>query len=158
MRNEADTPKELSKNITAAKDYLEQFKTGTMGHFINGEKVAGQSEQIFENISPIDSSILGKVYNGSTADINLGAKAALKAFPAWKTMDGNKRRKILHNVADKIAERAEEIAFVECMDTGQPLRFMSKAALRGAENYRFFADKAAEATSGYSMPALDHVN
>ena len=158
MRNEADTSKELSKNITAAKDYLEQFKTGTMGHFINGKKVAGQSEQIFEDISPIDSSILGKVYNGSATDINLGAKAALKAFPAWRAMDGNKRRKILHNVADKIAERAEEIAFIECMDTGQPLRFMSKAALRGAENYRFFADKAAEATSGYSMPALDHVN
>jgi 5-carboxymethyl-2-hydroxymuconic-semialdehyde dehydrogenase len=35
---------------------------------------------------------------------------------------------------------------------------MSKAALRGAENDRFFADKAAEATSGHSMPSLDHVN
>ena len=86
------------------------------------------------------------------------AHAASKAFPAWRAINGDKRRKILHNVADKITERAEEIAFVECLDTGQPLRFMSKAALRGAENYRFFADKAAEATGGQSMPAADHIN
>ncbi|MEE2746421.1 MAG: 5-carboxymethyl-2-hydroxymuconate semialdehyde dehydrogenase, partial [Pseudomonadota bacterium] len=50
------------------------------------------------------------------------------------------------------------IAFIECLDTGQPLRFMSKAALRGAENYRFFADKCSEAAGGYSMPAADHIN
>ena len=43
--------------------------------------------------------------------------------------------------ADLLNASPEEIAFVECMDTGQPLRFMSKAALRGAENYRFFADR-----------------
>jgi len=67
-------------------------------------------------------------------------------------------RAILHRVADLIEERAEQIALVECMDTGQALRFMSKAAVRGAENFRFFADKAPEATQGMSMPADEHVN
>ena len=158
MLDDLNISKDLEKNINAAKDYLQQFKTGTMGHFINGKRVKGQSDQIFKNTSPVDSSVLNEVYNGSIGDLNKAAKAALIAFPAWRDMSGNKRRKILHNVANKIVERAEEIAFVECMDTGQPLRFMSKAALRGAENYRFFADKAAEATSGHSMPALDHIN
>jgi len=158
MVNKPHASKKLINNITAAENYLKQFQADTLGHFINGEKITGQSDQVFENFSPIDNNILAKVYNGSPADINLGAKAALKAFPSWRAMDGNKRRKILHNVADKITERAEEIAFVECMDTGQPLRFMSKAALRGAENYRFFADKAAEATDGQSMPAANHIN
>ncbi len=48
------------------------------------------------------------------------------------------RKAILHRVADRIVARKEEIAFVECMDTGQALRFMSGAALRAAENFRFF--------------------
>ena len=54
--------------------------------------------------------------------------------------------------------RAEEIAFVECMDTGQALRFMSKAALRGAANFRFFADRAPEARDGRSLLSTGQVN
>ena len=157
MLDNADISKELAKNLDATNGYLTQFETGTMGHFINGQKVESQGE-VFENTSPIDGTVLNKVSGGTTEDIDAAAKSAMAAFPAWRDMDGAKRRKILHNVADKIVERAEEIAFVECMDTGQPLRFMGKAALRGAENYRFFADKSPEATGGNAMPATDHIN
>jgi len=158
MPNLAETSKDLKRNINFAEDYLEQFKTSTMGHFINGKRTNGKSDQIIENTSTVDCSYLNDAYCANKKDVDMAAKAALKAFPAWKKMKGDNRSKILHNVANKIVERAEEIAFIECMDTGQPLRFMSKAALRGAENFRFFADKAAEATAGNSMPALDHVN
>ena len=65
---------------------------------------------------------------------------------------GEERRAILHRVADPIESRREEIAFVECMDTGQPLRFMSGAALRGAENFRFFADRAPGAAMACRCP------
>jgi 5-carboxymethyl-2-hydroxymuconic-semialdehyde dehydrogenase len=44
------------------------------------------------------------------------------------------------------------------MDTGQALRFMSKAALRGAENFRFFADKAPEARDGKALRAAGQLN
>ncbi len=146
------------KNSQAAAGYLSPYKETTLGHFINGKRVDGLSEETFENSTPVDGSFLGNVSAGSADDIDAAAKAAKAAFPAWRDMNGDKRRAILHNVADKIVERAEEIAFVESMDTGQPLRFMSKAAIRGSENYRFFADKAPEATSGMAMPADHHVN
>ncbi|HWC56909.1 MAG TPA: 5-carboxymethyl-2-hydroxymuconate semialdehyde dehydrogenase, partial [Sphingomicrobium sp.] len=71
---------------------------------------------------------------------------------------GKERRKLLHAIADTIVARAEEIALVESLDTGQPLRFMSKAALRGAENFRFFADRAADAQNGLALPTADHLN
>ena len=158
MLDNADISKELAKNLDATNNYLTQFESGTMGHFINGQRVEAKSEEVFENISPVDGTILNQVSAGSADDIDAASTAAMAAFPAWRDMDGANRAKILHNVADKIIERAEEIAFVECMDTGQPLRFMSKAALRGAENYRFFANKAVEATGGHSMPASDHIN
>ena len=149
---------DLAKNLNSANHYLKQFKKGTMGHFINGKKASGKSKEVFENCSPVDGSILNEVKHGNAADIEMAAKAASEAFPSWRDMDGSKRRKLLHNIADKIVKRSEEIAYIECLDTGQPLRFMSKAALRGAENFRFFADKSAEATSGDSMPAMDHIN
>src|SRR5690606_20720101 len=73
-------------------------------------------------------------------------------------MAGKRRRALLHTSADATVARAEEIAFVECMDTGQTLRFMEKAALRGAENFRFFADKAPEARDGKSLQGPGQVN
>ena len=57
-----------------------------------------------------------------------------------------------------IEARADEIAMVESMDTGQPIRFMQKAAIRGAANFRFFGDKALEAGKGLSLPAEHHHN
>jgi 5-carboxymethyl-2-hydroxymuconic-semialdehyde dehydrogenase len=65
---------------------------------------------------------------------------------------------ILHAVADLIVERRHEIAVTECVDTGQTMRFMSAAALRGADNFRFFADQAPGAADGLSLPSAEHVN
>ena len=73
-------------------------------------------------------------------------------------MAGDKRRAQLHRIADLIEERAEEIALCECWDTGQAYRFMSKAALRGAENFRYFADLAPSARDGQSLPTASHLN
>ena len=61
-------------------------------------------------------------------------------------------------MADLIVERRHEIAVTECVDTGQTMRFMSAAALRGADNFRFFADRAPGAADGLSLPSADHVN
>jgi len=47
---------------------------------------------------------------------------------------------------------------VESWDTGQAIRFMSKAALRGAENFRFFADQAEGARDGQTLPSPNHLN
>jgi 5-carboxymethyl-2-hydroxymuconic-semialdehyde dehydrogenase len=99
------------------------------------------------------------VARGSAADIDRAAKAARKAFRTnWGHTSGEKRRAILHKIADAIEARADEIAFVECMDTGQPIRYMSKAALRGAENFRFYADRAPNAADGLSLPTDTHLN
>jgi len=95
----------------------------------------------FDTLNPVDLTPLARVARGGAAVIDRAA-----------------RRKILHRIADAIEERAEEIAFLECLDTGQALRFMSKAALRGAENFRFFADKAPEARDGKSIFGPGQIN
>ncbi len=111
-----------------------------------------------ETFSPTDESLICSVAKGEQADIDAAAAAAKDAFPAWRDMPANDRRKILHKIADAIVARADEIALCESWDTGQPLRFMSKAAIRGAENFRFFADMAERARDGQSLPSPTLMN
>lgn len=149
---------DFASNLRDTEQFISRFKSAPLGHLINGKRVQSVSGETFDNESPIDNSPLGSVAAGDAADVDLACKAAEAAFPAWAAMSGAKRRKILHAIADGIEARAHEIALVESWDTGQPLRFMSKAAIRGADNFRFFADKAPTARDGNSMPADDHVN
>jgi 5-carboxymethyl-2-hydroxymuconic-semialdehyde dehydrogenase len=148
----------LDKTIAKADGFLQRFRDKTVTHLIDGKQDAGGG-QTFETHSPIDNTVIAKVARGGAAEIDKAAKAATKAFrTGWSQTTGDHRRKLLHKIADAIEARADEIAYVECMDTGQPIRYMSKAALRGAENFRFYADRAPGAADGLSLPTDTHLN
>jgi 5-carboxymethyl-2-hydroxymuconic-semialdehyde dehydrogenase len=148
----------LQENSAKAEAYLARFKQNGVLNRIAGEDVPAADGATFETISPVDLKPLAKVAQGKAADIDRAARAAKAAFADWAAMPGGARKKLLHKIADAIVARAEEIAFVECMDTGQSLRFMAKAALRGAENFRFFADRAPEARDGKTLRTEGQVN
>jgi 5-carboxymethyl-2-hydroxymuconic-semialdehyde dehydrogenase len=145
-------------NLDKAERALAQFGGAPVRHLIAGEAVGSRSGRTFDTLSPVDNAVLATVAAGDAADIDAAARAATAAFPAWRAVPGARRRAILHAIADAIEARAEEIALIESMDTGQPIRYMAKAALRGAENYRFFADRAPGAGDGLSLPDQDHLN
>ena len=147
----------LQARLGQAEAALARFSAEPLGHWIGGRAVAGAGEA-FDNRSPVDGRSLGRVHDATAAEVAAACEAAREAFPAWRATSGAERRRILHAVADAIEARAEEIALVECMDTGQAWRFMSKAALRGAENFRFFADRAPGAADGVSLPTDTHLN
>lgn len=128
-----------------------------LGHFIAGKSLRGGGET-FEILEPATAQPLGSASDATQEEVDAAVAAAKGAFPAWAATDGTVRRKILHKIADIIEQRADEIAAVEVMDTGQCWRFMSKAALRGAENFRFFADLAPGAGDGLSLPSQKHMN
>jgi 5-carboxymethyl-2-hydroxymuconic-semialdehyde dehydrogenase len=146
------------ENMAKAAAYLARFKDKGVLNRIAGEDLPAEGGATFETISPVDLAPLAVVAKGTAADIDRAAKAARAAFADWAAMSGGTRQKLLHKIADAIVARAEEIAFVECMDTGQSLRFMAKAALRGAENFRFFADRAPEARDGKTLRTEGQVN
>ena len=102
--------------------------------------------------------MLCTVANGGTEEIEAAASAAVAAFEDWRDTGGAERKRQLHRVADLIEENGEEIALLETYDTGQPIRFMSKAAVRAAENFRFFADRAECARDGLALPTAGHLN
>ncbi|MGE0861833.1 MAG: 5-carboxymethyl-2-hydroxymuconate semialdehyde dehydrogenase [Gammaproteobacteria bacterium] len=148
----------LDTNIAEAEALLARFRANPLPHLIDGETCPSRSGRTFENLAPVDNSSLGRVCAGDVDDVARAAAAAARAFPAWRDLAGDRRRALLHRIADAIEARARDIALVESMDSGQALRFMSKAALRGAENFRFFADRAPAARDGRAMPAEEHLN
>ncbi len=149
---------DFAENLGAAGVHLARFAAQPTPHLIDGEATLGASGTTFTNHSPIDGAALGEVAAGDAADVDTAAQAAARAFETWRATPGAERREILHRVADLIVERAQQIAFTECVDTGQTIRFMRAAALRGAENFRFFADRAPGAADGVALPTEHHVN
>ena len=149
---------EFESNRSAAASYLRPYRDAVTGHYINGAMVVPAGCETFDNLTPTDNSSLGRVVAGSAADVNAACEAAESAFADWRDMPGAARKQLLHHFADKIVERAEEIALVESMDCGQPIRFMQQAAIRGAANFRFFADRAPEARNGLALHQDKHTN
>ena len=148
----------LTENMAKAEASLARFKSGTLHHWIDGEPRASSADETFDNHTPVDDSFLGSVASGDADDVDRAARAAIRAFADWRKMAGGKRRALLHDLADAIEAKSEQIAVVESMDTGQPIRFMAAAAKRGAENFRFFADRAPGARDGLALPAAQHMN
>ncbi len=149
---------DLAGNLVKLDSYLARFREGGVQNRIAGELCAAASGETFETHSPVDESLISTVARGGAADIDRAAQAARAAFAEWRDMPGEERKRILHRIADGIVARAEEIALCECWDTGQALRFMSKAALRGADNFRFFADRAPAARDGQMLPSATLMN
>jgi 5-carboxymethyl-2-hydroxymuconic-semialdehyde dehydrogenase len=147
----------MTNKRALALSAVKKFGREPLGHFYGGISVAGEGKS-FDILEPGTGGVIGQACDASDAQLNAAVAAARDAFPAWAATPATERRKILNRVADLIEARADEIAAVECLDAGQCWRFMSKAAIRGAENFRFFADRAPAAADGQSLPTADHVN
>ena len=149
---------DLENNLGKVEALLAPWRKETLPHFIDGKRDAGRSGKTFEGYTPFDNSVIGNVAAGNADDIDAACRAAEAAFDEWRNVPGKERKKILHKVADAIEANAEDIALVESYDSGQALKFMGKAAVRGAANFRFFADMAPGARDGQSLPADEHLN
>jgi len=147
----------LDNNISKLNGYLERFCETGIRNRIAGKDVTG-SEGVFQTTSPVDKSLICDVAHGSVSDIDAAASAASDAFAMWRDMPALERKKILIRIAEGIEARAEEIALCECWDTGQTIKFMSKAALRGAENFRYFADQVVQARDGQHLQSPTLMN
>ncbi|VAX38296.1 Aldehyde dehydrogenase, partial [hydrothermal vent metagenome] len=99
------------------------------GLFINGEFVEphgsqsrGTQDTSFPSINPATETTICEVAQGSAADIDAAVRAAREAFPAWAALPAKERGKYLFRIARRIQERARELAVLETLDGGKPIR------------------------------------
>ncbi|MFC0627359.1 aldehyde dehydrogenase family protein [Kribbella deserti] len=93
------------------------------GLFINGAFVAATEGKPFKSVSPATEEVLAEISEAGPADVDRAVKAARKAFEkTWGPMAGRDRAKYLYRIARIIQERARELAVLESLDNGKPIR------------------------------------
>ena len=92
----------------------------TYGLFINGVFVDG--EKTFSTINPATEGHLADIAEASEADVDRAVRAARVAFGSWSKMRGADRAKYLYRIARIIQERSRELAVLESMNNGKPIR------------------------------------
>ncbi|GIH76092.1 aldehyde dehydrogenase family protein [Planobispora longispora] len=91
------------------------------GLFIDGEFADGTGTP-FKTVNPATEEVLAEVATASQADVDRAVRAARKAFGAWSALPGSERAKYLFRIARIIQERSRELAVLETLDNGKPIR------------------------------------
>lgn len=91
------------------------------GLFIDGEFVDGRGSS-FKTINPATEETLAEIAEASDADVDLAVKAARRAFRGWSRLSGKERAKYLFRIARIIQERGRELAVLESIDNGKPIK------------------------------------
>src|SRR4051794_32075311 len=91
---------------------------------IGGKWVDSQSGKTFPTVNPATGEVICQVAEGDKADIDLAVKAARKAFESgpWPKMNASERGRLMNKLADAIEANVDELAQLESLDNGKPLR------------------------------------
>ena len=89
-------------------------------NYISGEFKS--SDNLFDDISPYDGSIVARVSEANKADVDLAVRSARKALNGvWSEMTLDSRCALISRVADEIDNRFDDFVSAEIADTGKPL-------------------------------------
>lgn len=134
-----------STNVVKLKDNYKLF--------IGGEFVEPKSGEYFSTINPATGDVLTEVAHANAEDIDLAVKSARKAYDkVWSKMSGRERGRYLFRIARLIQERARELAVLETLDNGKPIKETRDVDIPLVANHFFYyagwADKIEYAVNG----------
>ena len=115
--------------------------------FIGGRWTPSVSGKTFDTINPATEEVIAQVAEGDKEDVDLAVAAARKAFEQgpWGKMDARERGRLMHKLADLMEENIDELAALETLDNGKPIRDSRNADLPLAIDclryYAGYADK-----------------
>ncbi|MCC7231543.1 MAG: aldehyde dehydrogenase family protein [Bacteroidia bacterium] len=104
-----------------SKDHIRLEKK--YGLFINGKFSEPRSGKYFDSVNPADETLLASVAEAGAEDVDLAVTAARSAYEkTWSKMPARERGKYIYRIARLMQERARELAIIESMDGGKPIR------------------------------------
>ncbi|MFG3226738.1 aldehyde dehydrogenase family protein [Kitasatospora sp. NPDC048194] len=92
------------------------------GHFIGGEFVDSSGSEALKTVNPATEQVLAEFAQGTDEDVDRAVAAARAAFADWSALPGSERAKYLFRIARIIQERSRELAVLESIDNGKPIR------------------------------------
>jgi acyl-CoA reductase-like NAD-dependent aldehyde dehydrogenase len=145
-----NVPAEISLN-PATLDFL---SSGPKKLFIAGEWVPALKGQTFDSYNPATSELLAQVALADGEDVTRAvqaARAALERGP-WSQMSGEQRASLIWKLADLIDQHADELAEIETLDNGKPIRVSRKGDLpQASKHFRYYAGWATK-IEGSTLP------
>lgn len=90
--------------------------------FIDGKWVSSRGRKPFNTVNPATEEVLSRCDTATAADVDAAVAAARRAFKKWSRTSPVERSKYLFRIARRIQERARELAILETMDGGKPIR------------------------------------
>jgi acyl-CoA reductase-like NAD-dependent aldehyde dehydrogenase len=122
------------------------------GLFIGGEFVDGHGSP-FKAVSPATEEVLAEIAEASDADVDRAVAAARRAYTrTWSKLPGRERAKYLFRIARIVQERSRELAVLESLDNGKPIREARDVDIPLVAAYFFYyagwADKLTYALPG----------
>jgi aldehyde dehydrogenase (NAD+) len=117
--------------------------------YIDGKWVKPSSGVYFSTTNPADESHLASIAHANEKDVDNAVKAARKAFPSWSKLPASERAKYIFRIARIMQEKSRELAVIETLDGGKPIRESRDIDVPLACNHFFYyagwADKLAYA-------------
>lgn len=104
-----------------------------------------------EITSPATGQLLGVVANGDASDVDRAVAAAKAAFLEWRDMPARRRAELLRESGRIIRLHAEELALIDALDSGNPLKAMQHDIMLTAEYFDYFAGLILE-LKGHTLP------
>ncbi|RJT03188.1 aldehyde dehydrogenase [Halococcus sp. IIIV-5B] len=124
-------------------------------HYIGGEWVESASGETFETRDPTTGEVLGEAQAGTGEDVDRAVAAAWDAYESeWSDADPTKRQRVLTEIADRVEEHRSDLATLETLDNGKPIREARADVALVADQFRYFAG-AARTHGGETVPT-DH--
>ena len=90
--------------------------------FIGGNFVKSIGGKTYKTINPATEEVLAEIIEASKKDVDQAVKSARKAFKTWSKLTGTQRGKYLFRLARIIQERSRELAVLESLNNGKPIR------------------------------------
>ena len=121
---------------------------------VGGKWIESRSGKRFPTINPVNEQVLAEVAQGDAADVDAAVKAARHAFDSgpWSRMDARDRGRLMNKLADLMEANLEELAALETLDNGKPIRDSRAADLPLAiDCLRYYAGWADKLT-GDTIP------
>jgi aldehyde dehydrogenase (NAD+) len=120
-----------------AKDHVKIKKQYDL--FINGQWIKPSSKKYFPTYNPATEEKISEVAEAGEKDVNAAISAARKAYEkAWKKLPAKERAKYVFRIARMIQERSRELAVIESMDGGKPIRESRDFDIPAAANHFFY--------------------
>ena len=109
---------------------------------VGGRRVAAASGDTFESVNPATGEVIARLPRCRAEDIDLAVRAATAAAPDWQATPAVERARLIGRLADAVVAHGEELAVLDVVDNGSPVREMRNDAHIAAAQLRYFAGVA----------------